>query len=170
MTETQETITAWANETFGPIASIERGITRANLEMAEALHELTSDHDDWRERLIAECADVLIVLARVASCAMETVTIPTRSMIAFPAHTLASHALGVANTELARLYLIAAEANLPTTRVHISYTWNKVKAVIEFLGGDAQAAIDAKMAINRARQWRRDGQGHAFHIPEGSAA
>jgi len=30
------------------------------------------------------------------------------------------------------------------------------------------AAIDAKMAINRARRWRVDGNGHGAHVKEGS--
>lgn len=30
-------------------------------------------------------------------------------------------------------------------------------------GQDLMAAVDAKMAINRARQWRVDGAGHGYH-------
>lgn len=32
--------------------------------------------------------------------------------------------------------------------------------------GDLQAAIDKKMAINRARRWKLDGQGTGQHIEE----
>ncbi len=34
------------------------------------------------------------------------------------------------------------------------------------LGGDLMAAIDAKMAVNRGRQWRTDGNGHGYHVRE----
>lgn len=31
-------------------------------------------------------------------------------------------------------------------------------------GGDLHDAIDGKMAVNRQRQWRKDGTGHAYHV------
>lgn len=34
------------------------------------------------------------------------------------------------------------------------------------LHADLHAEIDRKMAINRARKWRRDGTGHGYHIKE----
>ena len=35
--------------------------------------------------------------------------------------------------------------------------------VAEALGGDLQAEVDRKMAINRARSWDVDGNGHGQH-------
>ena len=54
--ETQATISTWANDTFGPSGSNARVAARANEEMAELLRALTADD-----------ADVLIVLYRLAT-------------------------------------------------------------------------------------------------------
>lgn len=60
MSETQKTITAWADETFGPGIDLARLAARANEEMAELLTEVTSNSD--LEICAVEAADVLIVL------------------------------------------------------------------------------------------------------------
>jgi NTP pyrophosphatase (non-canonical NTP hydrolase) len=98
MRETQDSICAWADATFGPAASNARIAARANTEMAELLGALTSD--DNHPGAVEEVADIVIVLYRL----------------------------------------------------------------VRNRGGDLQAAIDAKMAINRARTWRLDGTGHGFHV------
>ena len=62
--ETTITISEWCEETFGPAHDIARVAARANEEMAELLRAVTSGktgHD-----LVVECADVVIVLARLA--------------------------------------------------------------------------------------------------------
>jgi hypothetical protein len=53
MIESQESITKWANETFGLSTSNMRVAARANEEMAQ--------------KALDECADVFIVLCRVVS-------------------------------------------------------------------------------------------------------
>lgn len=63
--ETQESITQWANETFGPPASNMRVAARANEEMAELLRVLSVD--DHHAKAAEEIADVVIVLSRLAS-------------------------------------------------------------------------------------------------------
>lgn len=65
MAETQATISAWAEETFGPISSTMRVAVRANEEMAELLRALSSD--DANPKAAEEIADVVIVLYRVAA-------------------------------------------------------------------------------------------------------
>jgi len=37
-------------------------------------------------------------------------------------------------------------------------------------GGDLMQAVDAKMAINRTREWNKDGTGHGYHVRTDSAA
>ncbi len=98
MIETQESISKWADDTFGPTSSTMRVAVRANEEMAELLRALSVD--DFNQKALDECADVYIVLCRVV------------------------------------------------TR----------------LGGDFQELIDAKMAINRKREWNLDGSGHGYHV------
>jgi NTP pyrophosphatase (non-canonical NTP hydrolase) len=65
MTETQATISQWADETFGTGGSNARAAARANEEMAELLRDLTSD--DQSPKAGDEIADVFIVLYRVAT-------------------------------------------------------------------------------------------------------
>jgi len=62
-TETQATISAWAEETFGPSGSNARAIARANREMAELLEHVTAD--DRHPEAAEEIADIVIVLSRV---------------------------------------------------------------------------------------------------------
>ncbi len=64
MIESQATISAWAENTFGPSSSNARVAARANEEMAELLRALTAD--DNNPGAIGEAADVVIVLFRLA--------------------------------------------------------------------------------------------------------
>lgn len=64
-TETQQTITAWANETFGTTSSNARVAARANEEMSELLRALTAD--DTHPKARVEIADIAIVLYRLAT-------------------------------------------------------------------------------------------------------
>ena len=61
--ETQATISAWAEATFGPSGSNARAIARANREMAELLEHVTAD--DRHPEAAEEIADIVIVLSRV---------------------------------------------------------------------------------------------------------
>jgi MazG-like family len=61
--ETQATISAWAESTFGPSGSNARAIARANREMAELLEHVTAD--DRHPEAAEEIADIVIVLSRV---------------------------------------------------------------------------------------------------------
>ncbi len=65
MKENQDTITGWANATFGPAGSNARVAARANEEMAELLRALTVD--DNHPKAAEEVADVVIILYRLAS-------------------------------------------------------------------------------------------------------
>jgi NTP pyrophosphatase (non-canonical NTP hydrolase) len=96
--ETQQTISAWADETFGEASSSVRVAVRANEEMAELLRALSVD--DRHPKAAEELADVYIVLCRVGSR----------------------------------------------------------------LGVDILEEVDRKMQINRAREWRKDGSGHGYHV------
>lgn len=63
--ETQQSITDWANATFGRSSSNMRIAARANEEMAELLRALSVD--DANPKANVEVADVVIVLMRLAS-------------------------------------------------------------------------------------------------------
>lgn len=114
MTETQSTIAAWADATFGPAVSLESIAERAMKELAElvekcrALDGAIADRDPptyaayAAKAVTEEAADVVIVLARI----------------------------------------------------------------FESCGVDMHDAIDRKMAINRARRWTLDGNGHGQHVED----
>lgn len=61
--ENQQTISQWADQTFGKAHSVMRVATRANEEMAELLRALAAGDD---AKAADEVADVFIVLCRVA--------------------------------------------------------------------------------------------------------
>lgn len=98
MSETQQSISQWADETFGGAGSNARVAARANEEMAELLRALTAD--DSHPKAAEEVGDIVIILYRLA------------------------------------------------TR----------------LGVDLATEIDRKMAINRARVWKKDNTGHGYHV------
>lgn len=65
MNETQQSVTDWADATFGPALSNARIAARANEEMAELLRALTAD--DLHPKAAEEVADIFIVLYRLAT-------------------------------------------------------------------------------------------------------
>lgn len=81
--ENTKTISAWAEATFGTAGSNARCVARANEEMAELLTMVTTDVDGEANRAIAmECADVVIVLHRVAfRCGYDLYECVDRKMV-----------------------------------------------------------------------------------------
>lgn len=65
MSETQQSVSAWADAVFGAVGSNARVAARANEEMAELMRALTSD--DSHEKAAEEVADIVIILYRLAS-------------------------------------------------------------------------------------------------------
>lgn len=64
--ETQQSISAWAEATFGPATSNMSCAARANVEMAELVTALAADDKNPKARI--ECADIVIVLYRLCEC------------------------------------------------------------------------------------------------------
>lgn len=65
MRETGKSISEWADTVFGKIWNYTRSAARANEEMAELLTKTSSGEDP--EDIAYECADIVIVLARLAN-------------------------------------------------------------------------------------------------------
>jgi NTP pyrophosphatase (non-canonical NTP hydrolase) len=65
MVETQQSISEWADQTFGAAGSNARVAARANEEMAELMRALTVD--DEHPKAAEEIADIVIVLNRLAT-------------------------------------------------------------------------------------------------------
>lgn len=64
MSESEQSVASWADETFGPATSNMRIAARANEEMAELLRALSVD--DGNPKAAEEIADVVIILTRLA--------------------------------------------------------------------------------------------------------
>ncbi len=64
MKETGQSISEWAFDTFGESGTDLRVAARANEEMAELLRALTAGAS--RSNIVDECADVAIILVRLA--------------------------------------------------------------------------------------------------------
>lgn len=64
---TQQQITQWSEKTFGMDWDAGQLAARANTEMAEVMAHSADHADGWKDQVLEECADVMIVLYRLAS-------------------------------------------------------------------------------------------------------
>lgn len=161
MIETQDSICAWANETFGPVTTTARVVARANEEMAELLRCLTTGAD---AKAPEECADVAIVLCRAAKRLGIILTLdspPAAGRGALPQAAHANISLGYA------LVNLASDDQHPMVLYEIRDVVGHLSCCCTALGTSLADAIDAKMKINRARVWKKDGTGHGYHVPQG---
>src|SRR6266404_473025 len=169
MTETQSTISEWAEATFGPAGSNLRCATRANEEMAELLRELALD--DRSPKAPDEAADIAIVLCRLAQRMKFSLTDETakRSYEFFPRRTSGVSAAISANREMGRLLSrLEIEDDHPQAAQQAAHAAGGVilwlVRLLQISGSDLWQEVDRKMAINRARTWHLDGSGHGYHI------
>lgn len=168
-TETQGTISAWIEATFGPAGSDARVAARANEELAELLERLVAGD---AAKAVVEAADVAIVLYRLAT--RLGVTAGPAAALEYEKPDLAESlrravAANLAMSELLRRLTAGggdAAAGDPTPRAHTLDVLAGVHGVAAALGCDLAVAIDAKMAVNRARRWRLDGSGCGYHVKD----
>jgi hypothetical protein len=158
--ETQATITAWQRATFGPGGTLFRQATRANIEMAELLVKISADgsHAEIRR----EIADVAIVLYGVATLggfdlAAQHQSVPTwcneEDDVVLFAHSRMAEMLWRIHNR--KPFIIVTRQVFASLR----------RACVLF-GGDLDAEVDAKMAINRARCWMMTDLGHGRHVDD----
>ena len=165
--ETQWTISAWATETFGPASSHARVAARANEEMAELLRGFTSSADIGK--LLEEAADVVIVLYRLADRLGMDLDQAAAGVGVSDTHT--ETLIGQANESMARLLRqLLAGWDGSDARGELACVVAQLKAFVQAWGGDLAAIVDAKMAVNRARQWKLDSHGHGYHVREKAEA
>lgn len=70
-----------------------------------------------------------------------------------------------ANREMAELMqALAADDNHPKAGEEVADVVICLSRLVERLGANLQDEINRKMAINRARQWSLDGDGHGRHV------
>jgi NTP pyrophosphatase (non-canonical NTP hydrolase) len=170
--ETCATIGDWALETFGPRSTPQSIAARALVEAAELVQECVSYDRDRGEALAQsiakECADVYIVLARIAhevDCNM--VEAARREYQLLRVEWFGSHAsLASSATELV-LKLCATTHPKYTTFELLGMIGARLQLLVASIGqGELLEHVDAKMEVNRARKWRLDGNGHGQHVEE----
>ncbi|HLY04892.1 MAG TPA: hypothetical protein VKR31_04005 [Rhizomicrobium sp.] len=169
MHETAQSISDWALATFGESSSDFRVATRANEEMAEALKEIAQGN---AKKAAEECADVLIVLARLA----------VRMGLSLSWTTYGGLKPGVRCIDDAQAYAAAGNQKL----AHVMYCLtlrhgydgvrgegNPLEQIADCmsitagkLGYDIVAEVDRKMAINRERKWNVGPDGHGYHVKD----
>ncbi len=169
--ETQESIAAWCEETFGPAPSVARIAARANEEMAELLRHITSGQD--AEDIVEEAADVVIVLYRVAHILGFHLQTEAAQWAGAAQRVTASYSLAPpgralllgtkANEHMSTLLTAAAQ----NSEAGIQYQTGVIVAYLDDLASgfalNLRNAIDAKMKVNRGRFWQLDGTGHGYH-------
>jgi hypothetical protein len=164
MRETQGSICAWGDATFGTTASLARVAARANEEMAEVLRALTADKPP--ADVAVEVADTVIVLCRAADLAgMQFRRVDEAGETDAHAKWLCGHIACHAATALVRAIEFGDHPSEFEARDAIRSAYLHLGDLCRSVGFGLWATIDKKMAINRAREWRRDG-GHGYHVRE----
>lgn len=170
--ETQATILAWADETFGPVRDPLRSATRVHEELLELSNAILLGKSD--EVVREEAADVSICLYRLAAVMSADLDrrVASAMMMGMPKELVPesdspSRAVLRAETKLVIAKNMIAD-EFPRTRVLQEITAVRVilEELVTRLGGSLAHEVDAKMAINRERKWQRDGSGHGYHNPE----
>lgn len=161
MHETQASIAKWANDTFGSTHPL-RVATRAFTETAELLAVYSAETLD-RAALVEEAADVAIVLSRLDlmladdEAQWDDLVASGESQLSIE-HMIGSIPQGVSNIIRQLIEQDRYGASLACDGV-----LSDLADLVAWFGGDLPAAIDAKMAVNRTRVWRRSGDGHGYH-------
>lgn len=169
--ETQKTIAMWADAAFGPTASVFTSAARANQEMAELIKALAEDPN--HPKAPEEAADVVITLARAGEklgvdLISEGHEIAMKWMVP-PA--IETDWVMDANWSLAGLLAEARSLDYDADNAEAlaQHLVAELDAFVQTRGQTMQELIDAKMAINRRREWRRDGHGHGYHLKLGES-
>ena len=172
MPETQDTITAWAIKTFGPI-DIQATAIRGNVEMAE-LGSAISNHQA-AAAIRAEAADVAIVLCQVAEVLGHDVEKRGRENILADYGVERADLLKTwtrANTALSTLLLCIKTDQLVVGAVDqwLNVLFTELAVLCAQTGGYLWPEVERKMRVNRGRTWGRDPKtGQRQHVEPGSS-
>ena len=159
MLESQSSICAWADATFGPPVSDASIAARALHELAELVTACV--HGAPAEEIGAEVADVVIVLARLGRALEIDVIAALGQTSRQPSkHDAAWHAANACG----HLASVMTMCSGGWQRSYLGWCIGALAALARDIAIDLPAAIDAKMAVNRARKWILDGRGHGEHV------
>lgn len=164
MIETQSSCNQWAERTFGPCDNASRLVARANEEMGELLSQITMP-EIKTEKIAEECADVAMILFRVADFA-EHDLMPIFQLDNLLVPTLIYGPAARANSMLSFLFERLSPANVPRWgeigRL-VGAIVIKLAEISAAVGTPLGTAIDQKMAILRTREWEIVGDGTGYH-------
>ena len=171
MQETPESITEWANSVFGVPKSTLSVLARANLEVAELMYKVAHHECDTIIPGVAvECADVYIVLCRVFTMNQITSIMPWADVILRTSVPTETH-LELTNRILRQLgacFSTMEMSNPETAKRSLQYHLPNLVTDLYMLCKkqfhELPNMVDQKMQINRARQWKIDGNGHGQHV------
>ena len=171
--ETPASICQWAVETFGEAGSDARVVARANEEMAELL--IAGITQQQRHKVYEEAADVAIVLCRVSQRAggdllQDAAGIMEPNMVDVPLEDLEGWLAAQANAAMAKLLrVVTGNCDVFRVRSACAEVYVDLRALVAFSDRHLWRDVEAKMAINRKRVWKRDGTGHGYHVRDKSA-
>lgn len=152
MTETFATIATWANETFGRQRSSLSQLARANRELAELIAACADDKP--LPSIAEEAADVAICLARLVAPSLDLDRDPSPAGFHSPM-SLTTATLWAMQQALDGRMPPATAADVMVARL---------SQIATLCGTTLGDAVDAKMVVNRRREWKLDGNGHGQHV------
>lgn len=148
MIESQLSICAWHDQTFGPARDIRRILARANEKASKLLTAFTMPVIDTA-KIIEECADITIILCPAARLADDDIT-----DVMGISYTIASSSCFDKAIRAVDILLLAMQvANISSNRSvarEIGSVVIKLAEICAAFDGNLADAVDAKMAINRA--------------------
>lgn len=165
MIETQASLNQWADATFGPSNNIPHLLTRANLELAELLHEITMPVPNFA-KIREECADVAHIFCRIAGIVgenLDEVFALAPGIIDTALYPPASRAFGMTAFLFERLAIHNVISHDDIGRL-IGKITVKLAEICCAAGGNLPDEIDRKAIILRQREWIKDGTGCGSHI------
>jgi len=176
--ETPDTILAWSRETFGQRTALKIA-TRASKEVNEAMCAVLNDAP--MEAILDEVADCGVMMWQVAGLldVVHRITVPTRvptvgphGQERVPQYSLAINLQRRFTSVLDDLSSVCHTTDSPhsyaaSAKLVIADALLLLERLALTLGIDLQAAVNAKMVINRARKWEQLPNGSYQHVAEG---
>lgn len=156
--ETPQSILEWGAATFGSPTTLDL-LVRCNKEMAELLSAINNQAPV--ENIRAEIADVTIVIWQAAASADIQVPLYPGAK---PIYGSMEMAVRVSSL-LQELIIAFSGGNYYTpTSQSIQEASNLLYRMAAFYEADLQELVDAKMVVNRARQWELNADGSFQHV------
>lgn len=169
--ESQDSIGRWRLDAFGPSASMFSMIVRTKGEVHELLEEVDRCAPACGDGVFDEMADVAICLYSVAAEAGGDLDASAGTLEdLFRVETDPVHLVTDVDANLSNALRWAAFApDRPMSVMRgVTFAMAALQRIASLYGEDLHARVDAKMAVNRKREWRPDGRGHGQHVDRGS--